>query len=151
MKSIIHSPFLDLKRPHRHDDKEHFAERAQYSKASLYNHGARNASKTTVHSQELDSEDAPVNSLWVIKIGNHDVGKARLVQDGRHSARIVLFRIDPEWSHTKVPVNLIHSIKKYCENHGGLKVSMQPQSAPPWMFTLLNQLCLESSKKKLAV
>ncbi len=67
----------------------------------------------------------PINSLWVIKIGDRVVGMARLVQDGPHSAEIVLFRIDPEWSHTKVPLNLIRSIESYCQNHGRLSVAMQ--------------------------
>jgi hypothetical protein len=81
----------------------------------------------------------PINSLWVIKIGDRVAGMARLVQDGPHSAEIVLFRIDPEWSHTKVPLNLIRSIQSFCLNHGRLNVIMQSHTAPPWILNLMNQ------------
>jgi hypothetical protein len=122
-----------------HRSKDRFTARSQFPRNAFNNHHNPNLAKTMESSQRAGYEIVPINSLWVIKIGDRVVGMARLVQDGPHSAKIVLFRIDPEWSHTKVPLNLIRSIESYCLNHGRLSVVMQAHAAPPWILTLMNQ------------
>ena len=148
MKSSTISSIADLPRLQRHAAKDRFAAHPQFSQSSMHNHDTQNSGNITIQAQQAGRDKAPINSLWIIKIGNRVVGMARLIQDGPRSAQIVLFRIDPEWSHTKVPVNLIYSIQSFCQNHGGLKVSMQPHSAPPWLLTLMNHHGFEFSKAK---
>ncbi len=87
-----------------------------------------------------------INSLWINKIGDRIVGLARLVPHGPHEARLVFFHIDPEWQHTKVPENLIRSIYNYCQDHGGIRVILASQVAPPWMLALLKQYGFRCTK-----
>ena len=122
-----------------HRAKDRFTARSQFARNAFNDHHNPNLAKTMVRSQRAGHENIPIHALWVNKIGNRVVGMARLVQDGPHSAEIVLFRIDPEWSHTKVPLNLIRSIESYCLSHGRLSVVMQPHTVPTWILTLMNQ------------
>ena len=122
-----------------HRDKDRFAARPQFARNAFNNPQNPILAKTMASSHRAGHENVPINSLWVIKIGERVVGMARLVQNGPHSAEIVLFRIDPEWSHTKVPLNLIRSIESFCQKHGRLNIIMQPHTAPPWIATLMNQ------------
>jgi hypothetical protein len=82
--------------------------------------------------------DDQISSLWVNKVGDRIVGMARLVQEGPHSARIVVFRIDPEWYNTNVALNLIDSIQSYCKEHGGVNLIMPQHAIPLWMQSLMN-------------
>jgi hypothetical protein len=147
MKSSTINPVANHKRSDGHAAKARFAARTQFSGASLYGLGNPKIGKAIAQSPQVCRNNIPLNSLWVNKIGNRVVGMARLVQDGPHSAQIVLFRIDPEWSHTKVPVNLIYSIQSFCQKHGRLKVSMQPHTAPTWLLTLMSQHGFQFSKE----
>jgi hypothetical protein len=80
-----------------------------------------------------------MNCLWINKVGDRIVGLARLVQDGPHKARLVLFHIDPEWYHTKVPENMIRSIESFCRDHSDVKIILSPHVVPPWLVKLLKQ------------
>jgi len=122
-----------------HRAKARFTARPQFARDVFNNRQNPNLAKTMAGSRRTAHEIVSVNSLWVIKIGDRVAGMARLVQDGPHSAEIVLFRIDPEWSHTKVPLNLIHSIESFCVSHGQPSVVIQPHIVPPWILTLMNQ------------
>jgi hypothetical protein len=87
----------------------------------------------------IENKDSDqISSLWVNKVGDRIVGMARLVQDGPHSARIVVFHIDPEWFHTKVALHLIDSIQAFCQEHGGINLVMPQHAIPPWMQTMMN-------------
>jgi hypothetical protein len=85
-----------------------------------------------------ENADTSVNSLWVTKIGSKIVGMARLVQDNPHKVRIAFFRVSPEWSHTNIAVNLIDSIRKYCDLNGGLEIVIHPGTVPPWLCSVMN-------------
>jgi len=129
-----HSP-IKLHRP-----KEHFSARPQFTGNSVDNHSNPNFGKTMAGSpRSKHKKNIPINSVWVNKIGDQVVGIARLVQVGTHSAEIVLFRIDPEWSHTKIALNLIRSIESFCQQHGQLDVVMRLHNTPPWILALMNQ------------
>jgi hypothetical protein len=147
MKSSAISPVANRQRSDGRTAKAHFATQTQFPGASMYHCGNQKFDKNIAQTRQIGHENVPASSLWVNKIGNRVVGMARLVQDGPHSARIVLFRIDPEWSHTKIPVNLIYSIQSFCQNHGGLKVSMQPHTVPTWLLTLMIQHGFQFSKE----
>ena len=127
--------------------KDRFTARPQFARNAFNNRQNPNLAKTMARSQRAANVNVPIHSLWVIKIGDRVVGMTRLVQDGPHSAEIVLFRIDPEWSHTKVPLNLIRSIESFCQKHGRLNVIMQPHIAPPWILTLMNQHGIQMLKE----
>ncbi len=131
-----------------HRAKDRYAARPQFARNALNNNRNPILAKSMAKSRRSSHENVPVNSLWVNKIGDRVVGMARLVQDGPHSAVIVLFRIDPEWSHTKVPLNLIRSIESFCQKHGPLHVIMQPHTVPPWILPLMNQHGFQFSKEK---
>jgi Acetyltransferase (GNAT) domain len=131
-----------------HRAKDHFAAQPQFARNNFNNHRNPNFAKSAVNFQRTGQENGPINSLWVIKIGDRIVGMTRLVQDGPHSAEIVLFRVDPEWSHTKVPLNLIRSVESFCKKHGRLEVSMQPHTAPPWIMSLMNHHGFRFTKEK---
>ena len=75
------------------------------------------------------------------------VGLARLVEDGPQNARLVLFRIDPEWYHTKVPENLIRTIQNFCSKNGYLNVVLTSHVVPTWMLSLLNHAGFRLLKK----
>lgn len=122
-----------------HRNKDRFTARPEFARNAFNNRQNPNLAKTMVRSLRAGHEYVPINSLWAIKIGDRVVGMARLVQDGPHSAEIVLFRVDPEWSYTKVPLNLIRSIENFCQKHGRLNVIMQSHTAPPWILTLMSQ------------
>jgi hypothetical protein len=122
-----------------HRAKDRFTARPQFARNAFNNRHNPIHAETMVRSRQAANVNVPINSLWVIKIGDRIVGMARLVQAGPHSAEIVLFRVDPEWSHTKVALNLIRSIESFCQKHGRLNVIMQPHTAPPWIATLMNQ------------
>ncbi len=120
-------------------DKARFPARTKFTPNAFNNRQNPNLAKTMARSQRAGHEYVPINSLWGIKIGDRVVGMARLVQDGPQSAEIVLFRIDPEWAHTKVPINLIHSLESFCVSHGQPSLVIQPHIVPPWILTLMNQ------------
>jgi hypothetical protein len=122
-----------------HRAKDHFTARSQFARSAFNDRHNPILAKTPVRSQQAAKANVPINFLWAVKIGERVVGMARLVQDGPQSAEIVLFRIDPEWSHTKVPLNLIRSIESFCQEHGRLSVFMQPHTVPTWILTLMNQ------------
>lgn len=139
MKTNMFNSIADRPSLEKHRVKDRFMAQPHFPRTSSFNHGNENRGKTAVRSEHDGRENAPISSLWVSKIGGRIVGMARLIQNGPHSARIVLFRIDPEWSHTHVPLNLIRSIQSFCENHGRLNVIMQPHTVPFWLLTLMNQ------------
>jgi hypothetical protein len=119
--------------------RNYLSARPQFDGTVTNNHrGVNQASDSASRARPID-KGAAFNSLWVKKIGDRVVGMARLVQAGPHSAEIVLFRIDPEWSHTKVPVDLIHSIEVFCKRHGRPDVTIQPHTAPPWILALMSR------------
>jgi hypothetical protein len=85
-------------------------------------------------------EIAKLNYLWINQIGDRIVGMARLVQNKPNEARLVLFHVDPEWHHTKIPEKLFYSILSFCRSHGCLFVILPPNVLPPWMLSLLDHL-----------
>jgi hypothetical protein len=100
----------------------------------------KSASEKIMKPQKADDKGghAATNSLWLSKIGDRIVGTVRLVQDNPRSVRIVLFRIDPEWSHTHIAVNLIKTIQEYCRDNGGLEVTLSQHVVPPWLHAIMN-------------
>jgi hypothetical protein len=100
---------------------------------------------------KLGPETGRINSIWINKVGNRVVGLARLVQDAPQSACIVLFRIDPEWRHTKITSDMINSIQQFCQEHGTLNVRILPHVAPPWMFAIMKQHGIRREEMSRAV
>jgi hypothetical protein len=133
-----------------HRAKDHFTAGPQFARNTFNNYRNPKFAKTRVRSQQAIKANVPINFLWAVKIGERVAGMARLVQNGPHSAEIVLFRIDPEWSHTKVPLNLIRSIESFCQEHGRLSVFMQPHTVPTWILTLMKQhgILLKETKQR---
>ncbi len=88
-----------------------------------------------------ESADAqgPTNCLWVNQIGNRIVGLVRLAAAGPDTARIVTFRIDPEWYHTAVVTDLIQAVSDHCRQHGCVRVLVDFHVAPPWMPSVLRR------------
>jgi hypothetical protein len=122
-----------------HGPEESFSARPQFT-GNYGNHSNPNLEKTATGSAGAKrKKNTPINSVWVNKIGDQVVGIARLVQNGPHSAEIVLFRVAPDWSHTKVALNLIRSIESFCQQHGQLDVVMRNKGSPPWILALMNQ------------
>ena len=66
---------------------------------SFFKRRKNNSTAPVNSTYKLGAEPGQINSIWINKVGNRVAGLARLVQDGPHSACIVLFRIDPEWRH----------------------------------------------------
>ena len=116
-----------------------FSAQPKFARTTSNGHRGMDYAEDAACSARPIDKDAALNSLWVEQIGDRVVGMARLVQAGPGSAEIVLFRIDPEWSHTKVPLDLIRSIEVFCKRHGRPDVTIQPHTAPPWILTLMNQ------------
>jgi hypothetical protein len=144
MKSHLNGTIVAKAPLHPHRARVRFPAHSYLSPTSLPNKTCRHLDKTkpsTRHERavKLEKQNALANTLWVIKIGNSIIGNARLVQDGPDSARIVQFRIDPEWSHTKIPLNLINSIQSFCSAHGPLKVTLPPHVVPSWIQTLMSR------------
>ena len=79
------------------------------------------------------------NCLWVSQIGDRIVGIVRLVEAGPGTARIAMFRIDPDWYHTPVVTNLVRAVEEYCRQHGYLRVLVGFGVAPPWMPSILRR------------
>ena len=79
----------------------------------------------------------PANCLFVNQIGDRIVGVVRLIKSGPGTARIVVFRVDPEWCHTSVVTGLLESIQSHCRQHGCLRVLVDFSVAPPWMSNVL--------------
>jgi hypothetical protein len=119
----------------RHRNVERPTNGHQSSEAHLFNRSNR----TTDRANQASRASTSANLVLINKIGKRVVGMAQLAQDGPHSAKIVLFRIDPEWRHTHITLNLINSIKEYCQDHGQLNVFLPPHVVPPWMLPLMNQ------------
>lgn len=124
---------------HGHRVGDRFSTQPQFPRTSLHNRSNPKIEKTLARPRKTGCALIPVSTVWVNRIGKRVVGMARLVQDGSHSARIVLFRIDPEWRHTHVTLNLINSIQKYCQDHGQLNVFLPPHVAPTWILSIMNQ------------
>lgn len=81
----------------------------------------------------------PTNCLWVNQIGDRIVGLVRLAAAGAGTARIVAFRVDPEWYHTAVVRDLIQAVKDHCRQRGCLRVLVDFNVAPPWMPSVLKR------------
>jgi hypothetical protein len=132
-----------------HNNGSIYSYRSQFVPDQSHSRSNSNLNRTIVVKQQVgDGRNAAINSLWICKVGDRILGTVGLVQDSPQTARIILFRIDPEWRHTKVPMNLIHSIERYCQNHGGLLVTVQPHAAPSWIMTLMNRHGFQSSDSK---
>jgi N-acetylglutamate synthase-like GNAT family acetyltransferase len=81
----------------------------------------------------------PTNCLWVNQIGNRIVGVVRLAAAGPDTARIVTFRVDPEWYHTAVVKDLIQAMTDHCRRHGCSRILVDFRVAPPWMASVLRR------------
>ncbi len=81
----------------------------------------------------------PPQCLWVSQIGDSIVGIVRLIEERPGVARIVTFRIDPDWYHTPVVANLVRTVEEYCRQHGCCKVLVGFGVAPPWMPSVLRR------------
>ncbi len=88
---------------------------------------------------EKNREQTRANCLWVSQIGDRIVGIVRLVETGPGTARIAMFRIDPDWYHTQVVTNLVGAIEEYCRQHGYSRVLVGFGVAPPWMPSILRR------------
>jgi hypothetical protein len=127
--------------------KAHFPLNAPCPEIRAYTPSNATQIEKNVRIKKKEYKDTPVNTVIMNKIGNHIAGVVRIVQDGPRSAKIVLFRVDPEWRHTRVTLNLINSVQKYCREHGQLKVNLKPHAAPSWMLGLMIQHGFEFMEK----
>jgi N-acetylglutamate synthase-like GNAT family acetyltransferase len=139
MKTDSLGVIADRSITHRHHSKNYSVMRPKDPRDHSRDRRNPHFGNTNIRSRHVCDENNSINSAWIIRIGNRVVGMARLEQDGPQSVRIALFRIDPEWSHTHVPMNLIRSIQIHCKQHGHLKVFLPPHIVPPWMVALMNQ------------
>jgi hypothetical protein len=88
---------------------------------------------------QKDKARAQAKCLWISQIGDSVVGLVRLVEAGPGTARIVMFRIDPDWYHTPVVANLVKAVADYCRRQGRFKVLVDFGVAPPWMPSILRR------------
>jgi len=79
----------------------------------------------------------PANCLFVNQIGDRIAGIVRLVKAGAGTARILVFRVDPEWYHTAVVTDLLRSVQDHCRRYGCFRVLVDFSVAPPWMSNIL--------------
>lgn len=100
---------------------------------------ARSEASARVSCPQRNRTQASTRCLWISQIGDRIVGVVRLVEAGPGTARIAMFRIDPEWYHTPVVTNLIGAVQEYCQQHGCVKVLVGFGVAPPWMPSVLRR------------
>jgi hypothetical protein len=77
--------------------------------------------------------------LWIKRIGDRTVGLLRLVQSEPQAARIVTFRIDPDWYHTTVVSDLIRAVQDHCLRRACFRVLVDFRVAPPWLPSILRR------------
>jgi len=92
-----------------------------------------------VRDRQVDRPSTRRNYAWISQIGGRVVGLARLVEAESQVARIVSFRVAPEWSHTTVPTHLIRSIHRHCRERGYGRVVLAPDVLPRWMLRLVER------------
>jgi len=93
--------------------------------------------KSRAGSLKTSRTPGPANCLFNNQIGDRIVGVVRLVKVGPGTARILLFRVDPEWYHTAVVTGLLQSVWDHCRQHGCFRVLIDFSVAPPWMSNIL--------------
>ncbi len=87
----------------------------------------------------VDRPGARRDYAWISRIGGRVVGLARLVEAESQVARIVSFRVDPQWSHTTVPTHLMSSIHRHCRQRGYGRVVLERDVLPRWMLRILER------------
>jgi len=92
-----------------------------------------------VKDRQVDRPSSHRNYVWISRIGGRVVGLARLVEAESEVARIVSFRVDPQWSHTTVPTHLMRSIRRHCREHGYGRVVLKRDVLPRWMLRVLER------------
>lgn len=107
-------------------------------RAGFKNYSNQNHKNSVLINRCTGGKDMPISSLWISKIGERVVGVARLVQNGPLSAKIVAFRIDLEWRHTKIALDMMKSIQNYCQEHRLSKVYLHQNVVPSWMMGMMN-------------
>ncbi len=90
-----------------------------------------------VRERPVDRPNTQRDYAWITRIGGRVVGLARLVEAEPQVAKIVSFRVDPQWSHTTVPAHLLRSIHRHCRQHGYGRVVLQGDAIPRWMLRVL--------------
>ena len=107
---------------------------------SVRNAGAAVAVRPSTAAHRADADE---DLLWVCNIGGRAVGTVALRHEGRDTARICLFRVDPEWQHTSVPRKLIQCVRAYSRRCGLTRINMEPRVAPRWMLAALRHRGLQ--------
>ena len=88
------------------------------------------------HVKEDEARDPP-DCIWLCTISGLVVGAVGLRHEGLDTAKICLFRVDPEWQRTSVTEKLIECIRQHSGRCGITKVVMDPHVAPRWLLRSL--------------
>jgi hypothetical protein len=123
----------------RHPAEDRFVRRHRSPWARSVVPSRRNVLAAAPSTPKAGSTHGPANGLWIKQIGDRIVGMLRLTVAGPGAARIVAFRVDPEWYHTAVVKDLIEAVHSHCRRHGCSRVLVDFDVAPPWMPSVLSR------------
>ncbi len=76
---------------------------------------------------------------WITTIGGRAAGAMVLGRVAANVAKLVLFRVDPEWHHTAVASGLIRQLYRYCREQGYRTIVVEEGTMPGWALRAIGQ------------
>jgi GNAT superfamily N-acetyltransferase len=76
---------------------------------------------------------------WITTIGGRAAGAMVLGRVAANVAKLVLFRVDPEWHHTAVASGLIRQLYWYCREKGYRTIVVEEGTMPGWALRAFEQ------------
>ena len=85
------------------------------------------------------NSQAKTERVWASELNGQIVGMIGVALSADRVVRIMRFRIDPKWQHTRILTELFRRVHEYCLSQGGLQLVVEPGIMPGWIVSYLEK------------
>jgi GNAT superfamily N-acetyltransferase len=80
-----------------------------------------------------------LDHCWITIFGGRAAGVVVLGRVAANVAKLVLFRVDPEWHHTAIASGLLRQLYRHCRQQGCRTIVVEEGAMPGWALRAIEQ------------